>query len=356
MISQKLKQIDRRIVELLKERIALLNSESILTPKEEIAALTPLLSSIGIPQELWSESLSNGSTSIEAESLSKSGRETAAMAARPRQITIVGGKGRMGQFFAQQLTAAGHSVRSLGRKDWDNARSLLGEAELVLISVPIEQTLATIERTARYIATTAAIADITSIKTTPVEKMLACHDGAVMGLHPMFGPNKNSFDKQKIVVCSGRHDDVFQWLLDFMAERGGELIYCSPQEHDRLMAIVQAVRHFSQFGFGVFLKSERVDPESSLSVASPNYRSEYEALLRFFKQNPSMYVDIMLATETSCQTIERLASTYQDLAELIAKKDRDALIELFTNAKDLFTETELPLASKARPIITTIKS
>ena len=337
MISQKLEQIDRRIVELLKERIALVNSGAIASPKEEIAALTPLLTSIGIPQELWSESFANGSTSIEAKS-SKSDRS--------RRITIVGGKGRMGQLFTQQLTAAGHSVRSLGRKDWHNAPSLLGEAELVLISVPIEQTEAIIERTAQYLAPTTAIADITSIKTAPVAKMLACHDGAVMGLHPMFGPNKN-FNKQKIVVCYGRHNDSFQWLLDFMAERGGELIYCSPQEHDRLMAIVQAVRHFSQFGFGVFLKSERIDTQSSLSVASPNYRSEYEALLSFFQQNPSMYIDIMLATETSCQTIERLATTYRELAELIAKKDRDALIEIFANAKDLFTEPELPLAGKA---------
>lgn len=348
MISQKLEQIDRRIVELLKERIALLDRESISSPKEEIAALTPLLTSIGISQEVWSELITDGSTSIEAKTPIKSDRSC--------RITIVGGKGRMGRFFVEQLTAAGHRVSTLGRKDWDDASSLLGEAELVLISVPIEQTSVIIERTAQYLTPNTAIADITSIKTTPVEKMLACHDGAVMGLHPMFGPNKNSFDKQKIVVCSGRHNDSFQWLLDFMAERGGELIYCSPQEHDRLMAIVQAVRHFSQFGFGVFLKSERVDPESSLSVASPNYRSEYEALLRFFKQNPSMYVDIMLATETSCQTIERLASTYQDLAELIAKKDRDALIELFAYAKDVFTETKLPLSSKAQSIVTTIKS
>ena len=355
MISQKLEQIDRHIVELLKERIALLNSGSISSLKEEIAALTPLLTSIGIPQELWSESLANGSTSMEVKSSKKSDRPGVARSHRCRQITIVGGKGRMGQLFTQQLTAAGHSVRSLGRKDWDNAPSLLGEAELVLISVPIEQTLAIIERTTQYIAPTTAIADITSIKTTPVAKMLACHDGAVMGLHPMFGPNKN-FNKQKIVVCYGRHNDSFQWLLDFMAERGGELIYCSPQEHDRLMAIVQAVRHFSQFGFGVFLKSERVDPQSSLSVASPNYRSEYEALLSFFQQNPSMYVDIMLATETSCQTIERLATTYRELAELIAKKDRDTLIQIFANTKNLFTKSESPLAGKAQPIITTMKS
>jgi prephenate dehydrogenase len=255
---------------------------------------------------------------------------------KSRRVTIVGGKGRMGQFFAKQLTLAGHYVEILGREDWKKADLLLAEAELVLISVPIEQTLTIIEQISKYIAPTTAIADITSIKTEPVAKMLACHEGAVMGLHPMFGPNQNSFNAQKIVVCPGRQDSAFQWLIDLMASKGSDLIFCQPQEHDRTMAIVQAVRHFSQFGFGLFLASNRVDLERSLSMASPNYLLEYEAVKRFFQQNPSMYVDIMLASETSRQTITSLAETYQYLADLVAKNDRESLIKTFLATQNLW--------------------
>ncbi|MEO0014515.1 MAG: hypothetical protein RLZZ535_2904 [Cyanobacteriota bacterium] len=339
MTAEKLEQIDRHIIELLGERMSLLNSESKLPSQEEqIANLAPLLNLVDVPQKVWSQLVSSCIASLEIKS--------PITAERSRRVTIVGGRGRMGQFFAEQLTAAGHCVEILGKKDWSKAELLLSEAELVLISVPIEHTSAIIERTARYIASTTAVADITSIKTKPVATMLACHSGPVMGLHPMFGPNKNSFAAQKIVVCPGRHNNSFQWFLDFMSSRGGELVFCQPQEHDRLMAIVQAVRHFSQFGFGVFLTAEQVDRERSLSMSSPNYRLEYEALQRFFGQNPSMYVDIMLATEASCQTIERLAENYQYLADLIAKKDRDALIRVFTSTKESFNEAEKSLSSK----------
>jgi prephenate dehydrogenase len=255
---------------------------------------------------------------------------------KPRRVTIVGGRGRMGQFFSQQLTLAGHDVQSLGREDWQRADLLLAEADLVLISVPIEQTLAIIEQTCKHIAPTTAIADLTSIKTEPVAKMLACHSGPVMGLHPMFGPNQNSFTAQKIVVCPGRDDDAFQWSIDLMASKGSNLIFCQPQEHDRIMAIVQGVRHFSQLGFGLFLTSDRVDLEDSLSMASPNYRLEYEAVKRFFQQNPSMSVDIMLANETSRQTIASLAETYQYLADLVAKNDRESLIKTFLATQNLW--------------------
>jgi prephenate dehydrogenase len=54
----------------------------------------------------------------------------------------------------------------------------------------------------------------------------------------------------------------------------------------------------------------------------------------------------MLATEASCQTIERLAENYQYLADLIAKKDRDALIRVFTSTKESFNEAEKSLSSK----------
>lgn len=341
MTAEKLKQIDRRIVELLGERMSLLNSEAKLPSREEQSAnLAPLLSLLNVPQKVWSQLVASCVASLESKSPTT--------AERSHRVTIVGGRGRMGQFFAEQLTAAGHCVEILGRKDWGKAELLLSDTELVLISVPIEHTSTIIDRTARYIAPTTAIADITSIKTEPVARMLACHNGPVMGLHPMFGPSKNSFAEQKIVVCPGRQDNSFQWFLDFMSRFGGELIFCEPQEHDRLMAIVQAVRHFSQFGFGVFLTAEEVDRDRSLSMASPNYRSEYEAIERFFRQNPSMYVDIMLATETSCQTIERLAKNYQHLADLVAKKDRDALIQVFTSTKNSFDEPKKDLSPESK--------
>ncbi|HHP7230336.1 MAG TPA: bifunctional chorismate mutase/prephenate dehydrogenase [Xenococcaceae cyanobacterium] len=328
MIDAKLKQIDRQIVELLGQRISLLaNASNPPSVAAQIANLAPLLTLFNVPQEIGEQLVTNCSI--------KHPPARVKTPEKSRRITIVGGKGRMGQFFAQQLALAGHCVETIGRKDWEKAPELIATAELVLISVPIEQTLTIIERTAKYLAPDAAIADITSIKTEPVAKMLACHQGAVMGLHPMFGPNQNSFAAQKIVVCSGRHDASFKWFLDFMASQGGDLIYCSPPEHDRLMAIIQAVRHFSQLGFGVFLNSEPVDLERSLAMASPNYRLEYEAVQRFFGQNPTMYIDIMLATETSRQTIARLAEIYQYLADLVAQKDREALIGAFVANQDL---------------------
>lgn len=252
---------------------------------------------------------------------------------RPKNITVIGGSGRMGQLFVQQLSAAGHNVSILGSKGWDDADTLLSMADLVLVSVPIERTIDIIKLAAKYLSPTTALADITSIKTQPLQAMLEYHQGPVIGLHPMFGPKVESFSGQKFVVCTGRNNERFQWLLDWIEIQGGNIIVCTPEEHDRLMVFVQATQHFSRFSLGVFVAEEQVDLHRSLLLSTPNYQQEIDIVKRLFAQNPQLCVEIMLATEERCQAIAYLASTYSRLAQLVEQKDRSGLIQEFEKAQ-----------------------
>lgn len=255
-----------------------------------------------------------------------------------RQITIIGGHGNMGQFFTRELSAVGHQVCAFGNQDWSVAEKLLGEADLVLISVPIEKTVEIIKRAAKYMKPSAAIADITSVKVKPVEAMLEHHQGAVMGLHPMFGPKVESFASQIIVVCSGRNHREFQWLLDFFKAKGSKLVESTPEEHDKTMLTTQAIRHFARFSLGVFFAEENIDVRRSLSMASPTYKQEIDILKRLFSQSSHLCADIILATEERCEAIVSLAETYSRLAKIVATKDREALIREFESTQNYFNQ------------------
>ena len=338
MIPEKLKQTDERLIELLRDRLSIMAESGHPDIEEQIASVAPLLDSIGVPESVWASVVTGCISASTATS-------STVNYVKPRKVTIIGGRGRMGKFFTEQLSAAGHKVSLLGNQDWEDANRLLGEADLVLVSVPIAKTVEVIERAAKYLASTTALADITSLKTAPVQAMLEYHSGPVMGLHPMFGPSVTSFSKQKVIVCPGREDDSFQWLLDFMASSGAELIVSTPQEHDWLMVIVQATRHFSRFSLGVFLAEEKIDIDRSLSMSSPTYRQEIDIVNRLFAQSPHLCADIILATEERCQTIGRLASTYTRLAQIVAQKDKAALIEEFEAAQSFFVKSSKPQQS-----------
>lgn len=257
---------------------------------------------------------------------------------KSHRITIIGGRGKMGQCFARELSECGHQVCSFGNQDWLDAQKLIGEADLVLFSVPIERTVEVIKRAAQYLKPSTAIADITSVKTEPVKAMLEYHKGAVMGLHPMFGPKVESFSEQIVVICRGRNDDKFQWLLDFFKAQGSNLVESTPEEHDKIMLTTQAIRHFARFSLGVFLAEENIDIQRSLSMASPTYKQEIDILKRLFAQSSHLCADIMLATEERCEAIVSLAETYSRLAQLVAQKDREGLIEEFESTQNFFNQ------------------
>ena len=52
----------------------------------------------------------------------------------------------MGQLFARYLRASGYPISILDRDDWDVAERILTNADVVIVSVPINHTLETIER------------------------------------------------------------------------------------------------------------------------------------------------------------------------------------------------------------------
>ncbi|MEC4817202.1 MAG: bifunctional chorismate mutase/prephenate dehydrogenase [Scytonema sp. PMC 1069.18] len=333
MLSEKLKQTDETLIELLRDRLSLLEASEPGALEEELTYVAPLLAKAGVPNAVWANMVSSCNTRISAVNPT-----LATDNVTPKNITIIGGRGRMGRFFTQQLTSVSHNVSVLENEDWEYADKLLSSADLVMVSVPIQWTIEVIERAAKYLAPTTALCDITSLKTEQVAAMLKHHHGPVMGLHPMFGPNVNSFAGQKVVVCPGRNNQTFQWLLEFIRTRGGEVIVSTPEEHDRMMVIIQATRHFSRFSVGVFLAQEEIDIDRSLSMSSPSYRQEIDIIKRLFAQNPNLCMDIMLASPDRCQTIVRLADTYNRIAKLVVRGDREALIEEFEAAQSFFSE------------------
>ena len=257
-------------------------------------------------------------------------------AEKPKRVTIVGGNGLMGRFLADRLKHFGHEVRLFGRKDWERAETFFTDADLVIVGVPIGRTLEVIGQLAPFLKGRVPLADITSLKTPYVRAMLERHAGPVLGLHPMFGPGVKSFLAQRVIACEGRAREQFDWFLRLIAEDGGQVVWATPEEHDRMMTIVQAVRHFAGMALGYFMSQEGLDLGKSLEFASPVYRLELDIVGRLFAQDPGLYADIMLATPERREAIGRMARTCGELAEVVGRGDRAELIERFENTQRFF--------------------
>ncbi|MEC4817891.1 MAG: bifunctional chorismate mutase/prephenate dehydrogenase [Scytonema sp. PMC 1069.18] len=322
MLQHKLQDIDQQLIDLIGKRILLLTKLEHICLDEQVSNYTLSIAQAGVPESIWKNFVTNCAAAVCTLSLP-------AEKVQPQRITIIGGRGMMGRFFTQRLSAAGHKVTILEQGDWGQAESLLAGADLVLVCVPIEFTVDVIRQVTQYLAPTTALADIASIKAPIVPAMLEHHNGPVMGLHPMFGPGVKSFLSQNVVVCPGREDKAFQWLLNLIENEGGRLIVCEPEEHDQMMVVIQAIRNFVTFGFGVFLAEQDIDVRRCLDLSSPIFRLEFGLVSRLLTQSAPLIVDIMLATQERREAICRLVKTCDRLAQLVSNKDREALIHEF---------------------------
>jgi prephenate dehydrogenase len=254
-----------------------------------------------------------------------------------KRLLLIGGRGQMGRIFAAVL-ARHYAVDVL---DLDNAAQrdvLLANADVVIVTVPLELTPKIIAALHGKLRTDTLLADFASVKAPAVEAMLQAHAGPVVGLHPMFGPGVKTISGQAIVVCPGREPAAAAELLRAFGTEGARLVECTAAEHDHMMTVVQALRHFVTFSLGSFLAEERVDVTRSLEFASPVYRLEIDMVSRLLAQDARLYVDIMLATPERRAMIQRLAQHYGELAALVGASDRAGLLVKFDAAEARFAQ------------------
>ena len=252
-----------------------------------------------------------------------------------RNIVIIGGNGQLGSIFASAFRASGYHVDALSRRNWDEAEKMLENPSLVIVCVPIDVTDQVI-RNLSGLPEDCVLADFTSVKSAPLKAMLETHRGPVMGLHPMFGPDIASLAKQVIVYCEGRFPEQCQWVLAQMRIWGARIEAVDALEHDEAMSIIQALRHFTTYAYGVFLAQTNADLDCLVKLSSPIYRLELMMVGRLFAQDPNLYADIILSAHRNLETIRHYSEFVEKSLKIIDSQDKDAFVSSFLKAREYF--------------------
>lgn len=251
------------------------------------------------------------------------------------KVVIIGGAGALGKVFVALFEQSDYTVTSLEKDDWAEADEIFRGADLVIVAVPIKLTVSVIEGLS-VLPKQCILADITSVKDHPLQAMLKVHQGPVVGLHPMFGPDSPGMIKQVVVVCHGREPDKYEWLLEQMRTWGAVLHESSSKEHDSAMAFIQVMRHFSTFVYGQHLKEEDPSLASLLMFSSPIYRLELAMVGRLFAQAPELYADIIFNNAESLALLKRFHARFGEALKLVEEVDKASFVNQFNETKQWF--------------------
>jgi chorismate mutase/prephenate dehydrogenase len=253
-----------------------------------------------------------------------------------RRVLIIGGKGRMGRLFERELTARGHIVDVSDVDDDRDRAKVVADAEIIMIAVPMEMAANVAGEVAPLVQPDALLCDINSLKEDVCEAMRADCRGETVGLHPMFGPTVHSLRRQKVVVCPVNAGPLADWFRAELGRMGMELIETDPVTHDRMMAIVQVLVHYSTLVMGEALRSTGVTVEESLRFTSPIYRLELAFVGRLFAQNPDLYAEIVMTNPQGGDARGRFLEAAARLNRMISNGQRDEFRDWFASVSDYF--------------------
>lgn len=241
---------------------------------------------------------------------------------------IIGGTGKMGRLFAPVFERAGCRVIVAGRKTKLTPAELAAKADIVIVSVPIRDTVRVIREIAPVLTKEQLLCDFTSLKVRPVEAMLES-EASVIGLHPMFGPTVRSLKHQTIIVCPARAGkDQVEWFLGVFRAEGAEWTITSPEEHDRMMAIVQGLTHFVTLSMAETVRRLGIDITRTQAFTSPVYQIELSLMGRILSQDPALYADILQMNPYVPEVIAACRSSAADLDAIVKNQD-PALFDAF---------------------------
>ncbi|EKO3572429.1 bifunctional chorismate mutase/prephenate dehydrogenase [Vibrio metschnikovii] len=343
-LREQIDALDKQMIDLLARRLALVEQVGevksryglpIYVPEREASMLASRRTEAeaqGVPPQLIEDILRRTMRESYA-----SEKDSGFKCLKPelRSVVIIGGHGQLGRLFARMFDLSGYQVKVLGSQDWHRADELLHDAGLVVVTVPIDLTVGVIEKL-NQLPSDCILCDLTSIKSKPLAAMLKVHSGPVVGLHPMFGPDVPSLAKQVIVYCDGRGVEQYQWLLDQFAIWGASLCAIDAQEHDQGMTLIQALRHFTSFVYGLHLSKVNPNIEQLLKLSSPIYRLELAMVGRLFGQDPNLYADIILSSQENIEMIGRFQDSLEHAVGLLKQGDKLGFVSQFNQVSDWF--------------------
>lgn len=243
---------------------------------------------------------------------------------------IIGGTGKMGQVFAPVLARAGYEVLVSGRRTALTNKDLARQCDLVIVSVPIRDTVTVIGEIAPLLSRRQLLCDLTSLKVRPVEAMLGSKAN-VVGLHPMFGPTVSSLRGQTIIVCPARVEEhLLNNLVSVFRNEGARCTCATADEHDRMMAVVQGLTHYVTLCMAESIRRLGTDIAATRTFTSPVYQIELALVGRLLSQDPDLYAGILQLNPYVPEVLEACRSSAADLAGIVGSHDPELFRAFFT--------------------------
>ena len=239
------------------------------------------------------------------------------------------------------------TAKELNCKFSTNTREEIIDSDITVFSVPIAYTTKIIKMYAPYLKLWSMVLDVTSIKKEPAKalKKYAPKWVFVLPTHPMFGPYVSSIAGQIFVLCplknKDKEDSRYKFLKDFLINSWAKVVEETPEEHDKMMAVVQGLTHLNMFVLADTMKKLNFPIKKSFNFVSPIYKIMISSVGRYVWQNPKLYADIQMNNSEVLNVCKEFMKSVQEFNNFVLEKNEKSFIDNIEESKKYFKdETE----------------
>jgi prephenate dehydrogenase len=238
------------------------------------------------------------------------------------KIGIIGGTNGMGQWFARLLKKEKFTVHVCGRKTRLQINDLARLCDVIVVAVPISVTAEIIRQVGPQLNGDQLLMDLTSLKKEPLKLMLTHSDAEVIGCHPLFGPQLKDVAGQNVILCPGRGKKWLIWLKDIFKKSKLAVWEATPEKHDKMMAIIQALNHLNTISLGMALAGTKITPAEIKKFSTPIFRTKMDIMRKVFMESPALYVDIITGNPHTGHMLDIYEQALQDIQAKIKQGSR----------------------------------
>jgi prephenate dehydrogenase len=258
------------------------------------------------------------------------------------KIAIIGGSGKMGQWFANFLSKEGKDILLIGRNekklleikkkggvDVTTDLAAVNSMDVVLISVPIDSFREVVKQLSSYTHSKQIIIDITSIKASPVGIMHQyIKRGVVLGTHPMFGPGATTIVNHNFILTPTNDEEtaLAQKIKQYLEARRAMVSLMTPDEHDEMASVILGLTHFIALASAdTFLNLDK--SKEMRKIGSTTFKLMLTLVESVISQNPELYASLQMNLPNMTYLQKLFQRNVKVWAELVESKDKQGLID-----------------------------
>lgn len=259
-----------------------------------------------------------------------------------KHALVIGGAGRLGQWFVNFLDAQGFRVTvsdPIYQSDhpWvigaaqctDRWEDLASDQDVIVLATPpgiSQQLLETLSEK----MPTALVFDVASIKSPLIDtlRVAAQKNLKICSVHPMFGPSTQLLSGRHVLVMDVGNKAAMSEAIALFSDTMAQTVVLPIESHDRLMALVLGLSHLINLAFVTALTQTGVPADELAKLSSTTFGRQLEIAQDVVNESPVLYYEIQKLNTQGELAREALSQAIDLLGQAVAAEDSTQFVEL----------------------------